>query len=89
MPSLSHLTSYTPTKSNLYLANSLAATISDPTLYRLLTFQVPSNMSLFRLWLRDTFSRNTPPPLGEPSGGVVYLRITLCPEEASQFMGNS
>jgi len=30
-----------PTKSNLYLANSLAAAISDPVLYRLLTFQVP------------------------------------------------
>ena len=32
--------------------------------------------------LRDTSSRNTPPP-GDPSGGVVYLRIVLSPEEAS------
>jgi hypothetical protein len=32
--------------------------------------QVPSNMSLFRFRLRDTFSRNTPTP-GDPSGGVV------------------
>ena len=31
-----------------------------PALYRHLTFQVPSNMSLFRLRLRDTSSRNTP-----------------------------
>jgi hypothetical protein len=30
-----------------------------------ITFQVPSNMSLFRLRLRDTFSRNTPPPSPE------------------------
>ena len=31
----------TPTKSNLYLANSLAAAVSEPALYRLLTFHVP------------------------------------------------
>jgi hypothetical protein len=47
--------------------------------------QVPA--TCFRL--RDTFSRNTPPPPGDPSGGVVYLRIVLSPEEASQIMGNS
>jgi len=35
MPSLSHLTSCKPTKSNSYLANSLAAAVSDPNLYRL------------------------------------------------------
>ena len=28
-------------------------------------------------------------PSGDPSGGVVYLRIVLSPEEASQLMGNS
>ena len=44
-------------------------------------------MSLFHLRLRDTSSRNPPP--GDPSGGVVYLRIVLSPEEASQLMGNS
>ena len=60
MPYFSHLTTCTPTKSNLYLTNSLATAISDPVLYRLLTFQVPSNMSLFRLQLCDTSSRNTP-----------------------------
>ena len=43
---LSHLTSCTPTKSNLYLANSLAA-VSEPALYRLLTFHTPNLMSLF------------------------------------------
>jgi len=25
----------------------------------------------------------SPPPPGDPSGGVVYLRIVLSPEEAS------
>ena len=32
--------------------------------------------------LRDASPRNTPPP-GDPSGGVVYLRIVLSPEDAS------
>ena len=48
MPSLSHLTSCTPTRSNLYLANSLAAAVNEPALYRLLTFQAPNLTSLFR-----------------------------------------
>ena len=48
MPSLSHLTSCTPTKSNLYLANSLAAPVNKPALYRPLTFHVPNLISLFR-----------------------------------------
>ena len=47
MHSVSHLTSGTPTKSNLYLANSLAAAVNEPALYRLLTFQVPNLMALF------------------------------------------
>ena len=38
---LSHLTSCTPTKSNLYLAKSLAAVVSEPALCRILTFYVP------------------------------------------------
>ena len=33
MPFLSHLTSCTPTKSNLHLANSLATVVSEPALY--------------------------------------------------------
>jgi hypothetical protein len=59
--SLSHLTSCTPTKSNFYLANFLAAAASDPARYRFLTFQVPNRKSLFFL-LRHTSSRNTPSP---------------------------
>ena len=47
VPSLSHLTSCTPNKFNLYLANSLAAAVTEPALYRLLTFHVPNGMSLF------------------------------------------
>jgi hypothetical protein len=48
VPSRSHLTSCTPTKSNLYLDNSLAAAVNEPALYRFLTFQVP--LSLLRLY---------------------------------------
>ena len=86
MPSLPHLISCTPTKSNLYLANSLAAAVSEPALYRLPTFHVPKKMSLFLL--HDTSLRNTPPP-GDPSGGVVYLRLVLSPEEASHIVNIS
>ena len=52
----SHETSCTPTKSNLYLANSLAAAVSEPALYRLLTFQVPNILSAFRYLYRTTES---------------------------------
>jgi hypothetical protein len=38
---------YTPLKSNLYLANSLAAAVSEPALYRLLTFHVLISCSSF------------------------------------------
>ena len=62
MPPLSHLTSCTPTRSNLYLANSLAAALSEPALYRLLTFHAPNIISLFFFLLRDASARNTPPP---------------------------
>ena len=63
MPPLTQLNSCTPTKSILYLANSLAAAVSEPALYRLLTFHVPNKMSLFLL--RDTSFRNTPPRRSE------------------------
>jgi len=43
---VSHLTSRTLTKSNLYLANSLATVVTDPDLYRLLTFHVANLMTL-------------------------------------------
>ena len=48
VPPLSHLTSCTSTKSNLYLANSLATAVNEPTLFRLQTFQVTNLKSLFR-----------------------------------------
>ena len=48
-----HLISCIPTKSNLYLANSLAAAVSEPALSRFLTFHVPNLMSLFH-WLGCT-----------------------------------
>ena len=56
MTSLSHLTSYTPIKSNSYLANSLAAPVSEPALYRLLTFHVPNLTSLSRCLRRTPIS---------------------------------
>jgi len=52
VPPRSHLTSCAPTKSNLYLANSLAVVVSDPDLYSLLTFHVPNLMSLFQCLVR-------------------------------------
>jgi len=56
VPSLFRLTSCTPTKSNLYLANFLAAAVSEPALYRLLTFHVPNLMSLFHSVIRTKVS---------------------------------
>jgi hypothetical protein len=47
VPPVSHLTSYTPTKSNLYFDISSATVRSEPALYRLLTFHVPNLTSLF------------------------------------------
>ena len=55
MPPLSHLTSYTPTKSNLYLANSLAAAVSEPSIYRLLTFHIQNLMPIFRSLYRSEY----------------------------------
>ena len=54
---LTYLTYCTPTKCNLYFANSLAvAAVSEPALYRLLTFQVPNLMSLFHCLFRTKVS---------------------------------
>ena len=53
---LSQLTSCTPTKSNLYLANSLATVVTEPHLYRLLSFNVPNLMPLFHCLGRTTVS---------------------------------
>ena len=49
-------TSWRPTKSNLYLASSLAAALNEPALYRSLTFQVPNLMSFFRCLGRTRIS---------------------------------
>ena len=50
MPPLSHLTSCTQTKPNLYIVNflSAAAAVSEPTLYKPLTFQAPNLTPFFR-----------------------------------------
>ena len=56
VPPLFHLTPCTPTKSNFYLANSLAAVVSEHALYRLLTFQAPNLMSLFYCLVRTKVS---------------------------------
>jgi hypothetical protein len=47
VPPLSHLTSCTPAKSNLYFAISWATVKSKPTLYRLLMFHVPNLIFIF------------------------------------------
>ena len=80
MPPLSHLTSCTPTKSNLYLANSLAAAISEHALHRLLMFHVSNKMSLFLCPVRDASLETLPSRY--LSGIVFYLRIFLSSEEA-------
>jgi len=49
----SHLAPCTHTKSNLYIANSLAAAVIQRALCRLLTFHVQNIMSIFRC-LRGT-----------------------------------
>jgi len=56
VPPLLHLTSCTLTKCNLNLANSQAAAVSEPTLYRILTFHVPNLMSLLHCLRRTKVS---------------------------------
>ena len=60
MPPFPHLTSCTPTKSNLHLANPLATVVSDPDLYRLLIFHAPNLMSLFHCCGRTKRSVQVP-----------------------------
>ena len=57
-PPLSHPGYCTPTKSNLYLVNSLAAAVSEPALYSLLTFHVICTKTSvqFRGFLLDFFA---------------------------------
>jgi hypothetical protein len=47
LPPPSHVTSCTPTKSNLHLDSSLETVIREPALYKLLTFHNPNLMSVF------------------------------------------
>jgi hypothetical protein len=47
VPPLSHLTSCSPTKSNLYFDITFATVTSEPALYRFLTFQVTNLVSIF------------------------------------------
>jgi hypothetical protein len=61
VPTYSHLSSCTPTKCNVYLANSLATAASDPNLYRFLTFPVPKLLSLFHCLCRK-YQRISPGP---------------------------
>ena len=60
MPSSSHLISCTPTKCNLYFANYLAIVVSEPDLYRLLTYQVPNLMSFFHCLVLTKVSVQVP-----------------------------
>jgi len=53
---LSHLISCTTTKSNSHLAKSLAAAVSKPVLYRILTFCVPNLVSIFSSLCRTRVS---------------------------------
>ena len=57
---------HTHTKYNLYLANSLAAALSEPALCRLLTFYVPNKMSLSFAWC-------VMPPLGTPPSPKIRV----------------
>jgi hypothetical protein len=47
VPPLSHLTSCTPTKANLYFDIYFVTVMSEPALYRLLTFHIPNFISIF------------------------------------------
>jgi hypothetical protein len=87
VPILSQLHPVPTTPSNL--ANSLAAAVSEPALYRLLTFHVPNRISLLRFWkLRDTPSGNTPPPPppGTPRGGGLGAGLFLCRWSKENFL---
>jgi hypothetical protein len=44
VPPLFRLTSFMPTKSNLYINMSFATVMSEPALYRLLTFPTKSDV---------------------------------------------
>jgi hypothetical protein len=62
VPPPSHLTSYTSTRSNLYLASSLETVIMEPALYKLLTFHNPNLISIFFPLLGSFIQRIRPGP---------------------------
>jgi hypothetical protein len=64
VPLPSHLTSCTPTKSNLYLDSSLETVVREPALYKLLIFHVPNLLFIFR-------------PLGRLSKAFLQVRGSL------------
>jgi hypothetical protein len=75
-PLPSHLTSCTPTKSNLYLDSSLETVIREPTLYKLLIFHVPNLMSPTAVYSPEMFisisDTNFPSRQCEPRGLVPF-----------------
>jgi hypothetical protein len=85
VPLPSHLTFCTPTKSNLYLDNSLKIVIWEPTLYILHTFHVPRlfqnfhNMLIFYSdWLLAPFltSKLEDPPCHlSAAAHSVYMQL--------------
>jgi hypothetical protein len=70
---LSNLTSCTPTKSNLYLANSLTHVVSESDLYRLHTFYVLNLISLFHC-------------IGLTKGSVLVQGTCICFVKRPVFM---
>ena len=52
--------------------------LSEPALYRLLTFHVPNKISLFLFLLRDASYRNTPPPSPEIRVGEYFTTGLFC-----------
>jgi len=80
-PPLSQATSCTPTKSNLFLANSLAAAVNEPDLYRLLTFQVPNFIyypHILRIILKKIRAKN-----------MVHIAISLTLSSLTQYRSQS
>jgi hypothetical protein len=75
----SHLTSCTPNKSNLYFDISFVTVMSEPALYRLLTFHVSNLISIF--FCLSCLSKKN------PSKSFVILRnklIFFCEELLAQ-----
>jgi hypothetical protein len=66
----------------------LAAAVSEPALYRLLTFHVPTQNVSFPLFKVAQYFLYKHSPT-EPSEGVVYLWIVLSPEESYHLMSIS